>query len=36
MTENTMKSIPSINTVYGFNPAEFTREHPNEDGTLSL
>lgn len=36
MTENTMKSIPSINTVDGFNPAEFTRELPNEDGTLSL
>ena len=36
MTENTMKCIPSINTVDGFNPAEFTRELPNEDGTLSL
>ena len=36
MTENTMNSIPSINTVDGFNPAEFTRELPNEDGTLSL
>jgi len=36
MTENTMKSIPSINTVDGFNPAEFTRELPNDDGSLSL
>lgn len=36
MTENTMKSIPSINTVDGFNPAEFTRELPNDDGSMSL
>ena len=36
MTENTMKSIPSINTVDGFNPAEFTRELPNDDCSLSL
>jgi len=36
MTENTMKSIPSINNVDGFNPAEFTRELPNDDGSLSL
>ena len=36
MTENTMKSIPSINTVDGFNPGEFTRELPNDDGSMSL
>ena len=36
MTENTMKSIPVINAVDGFNPAEFTRNLPNEDGTMSM
>lgn len=36
MTENTMKSIPVINAVDGFNPADFTRSLPNEDGTMSL
>ena len=36
MTENTMRSIPSINTVDGFNPAEFTRELMNDDGSMSL
>lgn len=37
MTEsNNTKSIPAINAVDGFNPAEFTRSLPNEDGTMSL
>lgn len=36
MTENIMKSIPTMNAVDGFNPGEFTRELPNEDGTTSL
>ena len=36
MTDNTMKNIPSINAVDGFNPAEFTRALPNEDGSTSL
>jgi len=36
MTENNMKTMPSINTVDGFNPADFTRELPNEDGSMSL
>lgn len=36
MTENTIKSIPVINAVDGFNPAEFTRNLPNEDGTMSM
>lgn len=36
MTENTMKNVPTINAVDGFNPAQFTRQLPNEDGTMSL
>ena len=36
MTENTMRSIPVINAVDGFNPADFTRNLPNEDGTMSM
>ena len=36
MTETTMKNVPTLNAVDGFNPAEFTRELPNEDGTSSL
>lgn len=36
MTENTIKSIPVINAVDGFNHAEFTRNLPNEDGTMSM
>ena len=36
MTENTMKNVPTINSVDGFNPAEFTRQLPNEDGSMSL
>lgn len=36
MTENTNRTFPAINAVDGFNPAEFTRELPNEDGTMSL
>lgn len=36
MTENTMKSVPTINAVDGFNPADFTRQLPNEDGSTSL
>lgn len=36
MTENTLKSTTIINSVDGFNPAEFTRSLPNEDGTTSL
>lgn len=36
MTENTARAIPSINAVDGFNPAEFTRALPNEDGTMSM
>ena len=36
MTEITLQSIPSINTVDGFNPAEFTRELPNDDGSMSM
>ncbi len=37
MTESTnTRSIPAINAVDGFNPAEFTRSLPNEDGTMSL
>lgn len=33
---NNMKAIPSINAVDGFNPADFTRELTNDDGTMSL
>ncbi len=36
MTEITNSIMPSINAVEGFNPAEFTRQLPNEDGTNSL
>lgn len=36
MAENTVRTIPTINAVEGFNPAEFTRELSNEDGTTSL
>ena len=36
MTETNNRSIPAINAVEGFNPAEFTRELSNEDGTMSL
>ena len=37
MTENnSVRSIPAINTVDGFNPSEFTRSLSNEDGTMSL
>lgn len=36
MMENTMKNIPAINAVDAFNPAEFTRQLPNEDGSASL
>lgn len=36
MTESTMKSVPTINAVDGFNPADFTRQLPNEDGSTSL
>lgn len=36
MTETMTRQIPSINAVDGFNPAEFTRALPNEDGTSSL
>ena len=37
MTEHTNPiTIPAINAVDGFNPAEFTRELTNEDGTMSL
>lgn len=36
MAENSVRTIPTINAVEGFNPAEFTRELPNEDGTTSL
>ena len=36
MTESTMKNMPTINSVDGFNPADFTRRLPNEDGSLSL
>jgi len=34
--ENTLKNTTIINSVDGFNPAEFTRSLPNEDGTTSL
>lgn len=36
MTENTVRAIPTINAVDNFNPADFTRQLPNEDGTMSL
>ena len=36
MTDNSIKNVPTLNAVDGFNPAEFTRELPNEDGTSSL
>ena len=36
MTENNTRTIPAINAVDGFNPAEFTRQIPNEDGTMSM
>ena len=36
MTESTMKSVPTINAVDGFNPADFTRQLPNEGGSTSL
>lgn len=36
MTETTVKVIHTINAVDGFNPAEFTRQLPNEDGSTSL
>ena len=34
--EITQRMIPAINAVEGFNPAEFTRQLPNDDGTMSL
>lgn len=36
MTETTMQVLHTINAVDGFNPAEFTRNLPNEDGGTSL
>lgn len=39
MTENTTattRTIPEINAVDGFAPAEFTRSLPNDDGSTSL
>ena len=36
MTETSMKAMPDINSVEGFNPSEFTRKLPNDDGTMSL
>ena len=36
MTETNTRTIPAINSVDGFNPAEFTRVLPNDDGTTSL
>ena len=36
MTETVTKKIPTINAVEGFDPAEFTRQLPNEDGSTSL
>lgn len=36
MTENNARVIPTINAVDNFNPADFTRQLPNEDGTMSL
>lgn len=36
MTETSMKAMPDVNSVEGFNPSEFTRKLPNDDGTMSL
>ena len=36
MTETTKQALHTINAVDGFNPAEFTRNLPNEDGGTSL
>ena len=36
MTENTIRTLPAINSVEGFNPPEFTRQLPNDDGSMSL
>lgn len=36
MTENNVRMVPTINAVDNFNPADFTRQLPNEDGTMSL
>ncbi len=36
MSDIINKSLPAINAVDGFNPAEFTRELPEEDGRKSL
>lgn len=36
MTENAMRNLPAINAVDGFNPADFTRQLPNDDGSMSL
>ena len=36
MTENTVRTLPMINTVDGFNPPDFTRHLPNDDGSMSL
>lgn len=32
----TKRTIPAMNAVEGFNPAEFTRQLPNDDGSMSL
>ena len=34
MTENNARVIPTINAVDNFNPADFTRQLPNEDGNF--
>ena len=34
--ETTKRIIPAMNAVDGFNPAEFTRQLPNDDGSMSL
>ena len=34
--EITKRTIPAMNAVEGFNPAEFTRQLPNDDGSMSL
>lgn len=36
MTEKAMRTLPAINAVEGFNPPEFTRQLPNDDGSMSL
>lgn len=36
MTESIVKAIPTMNAVDGFNPRDFTRELPNDDGSVSL